>query len=107
MPTVIPMLETTKYAGAWFEHGHPFNDAAYSLVNDAPLMAAKVTRYEEVLREMEDALVETQAQLLQLIEAQKVDAVQLSQVESALSHLRRTRRELEEARSSPEAAAAS
>lgn len=100
MPSVIPILSATKYAGAWFEHGHPFNDAAYSLVNDAPLMAAKVTRYEEILREMEDTLDDTRTQLLRLVEARQVDAAQLSQVESALSHLRQTRRELEEARSS-------
>lgn len=98
MPNVNPMLNETKYAGAWFEHGHPFNDAAYSLVNDAPLMAAKVTRYEEVLQEMEDTLVDTRAQLLRLVEARQVDVTQLSQVESALSHLRRTRQEIELAR---------
>lgn len=98
MRPAIPILNATKYAGAWFEHGHPFNDAAYSLVYDAPLMAAKVTRYEEVLQEMERALVETRTQLLQLIETKTVDAVQMSHVDAALCRLRETRRELEEAR---------
>jgi hypothetical protein len=97
-PSSIPILNTTKYAGAWFEHGHPFNDAAYSLVNDAPLMAAKVTRYEEVLCHMESALVETREKLLELLDQRKVDAVQLSQVDAALSRLRETRRDLEAAR---------
>lgn len=98
MPTAIPILNATKYAGAWFEHGHPFNDAAYSLVYDAPLMAAKVTRYEVVLQEMEGALVETREHLLRLIEQGRVETVQLSQVDAALSRLRDSRRELEEAR---------
>lgn len=103
MPSVLPMLNATKYAGAWFEHGHPFNDAAYSLVNDAPLMAAKVTRYEEVLRDMEDTLVCTRTQLLRLVEAKQVDLAQLTQVDAALAHLRQTRRDLEEARESQDA----
>jgi hypothetical protein len=98
MPPALPILNDTKYAGAWFEHGHPFNDAAYSLVNDAPLMAAKMTRYEEVLAEMEAALCETQSHLTQLVAQNKVDAAQLSHVDSALEHLRQTRRELQEAR---------
>lgn len=98
MPSSLPILNATKYAGAWFEHGHPFNDAAYSLVYDAPLMAAKVTRYEEVLHDMELTLTQTRQKLLELVGEQKVDAAQLSQVEAALARLRETRRELEEAR---------
>lgn len=92
---VIPILQTTKYASAWFEHGHPFNDAAYSLVQDAPLMAAKIPRYEEVLNGMEAALGETHAHLLRLVEAGTVDRAQLSHVEAALDRLHVTRRELE------------
>jgi hypothetical protein len=95
-PPVIPILKSTKYANAWFEHGHPYNDEAYSLVNDAPLMAAKMSRYEEVLIDMERALSETRAQLLALVEAKKVEAAQLSHVEQALSQLRTSRRELED-----------
>lgn len=94
-PSVIPILQTTKYASAWFEHGHPFNDAAYSLVNDAPLMAAKMTRYEEILNGMETALGETHAHLMRLVETGKVDRAQLSHVEAALDRLQVTRRELE------------
>lgn len=98
MPPAIPILNATKYAGAWFEHGHPFNDAAYSLVNDAPLMAAKVTRYEEVLRDMETMLTHTRDKLLELVSERKVEQAQLSQVDASLARLRETRRELEEAR---------
>lgn len=98
MPPAIPILNATKYAGAWFEHGHPFNDAAYSLVNDAPLMAAKVTRYEEVLRDMETTLTHTRDKLLELVSERKVEPAQLSQVDASLARLRETRRELEEAR---------
>lgn len=97
-PPALPILNATKYAGAWFEHGHPFNDAAYSLVNDAPLLAAKITRYEEVLRDMELTLTETRQKLLELVGEQKVDAAQLSQVDASLARLRETRRDLEIAR---------
>lgn len=104
MPHSNPILDATKYAGAWFEHGHPFNDAAYSLVEDAPLMAAKISRYEDVLQDMEAALNETRAQLLQLVEAREISRTQLSQVEAALDRLRQTRRELEAARQKEEEA---
>ncbi len=98
MPHSNPILDATKYAGAWFEHGHPFNDAAYSLVEDAPLMAAQITRYEEVLQDMEAALNQTRAHLLKLVQANEIAPVQLSHVEAALERLRQTRRELEAAR---------
>lgn len=104
MPHSNPILDATKYAGAWFEHGHPFNDAAYSLVEDAPLMAAKISRYEDVLQDMEAALNETRTQLLQLVEAREISRTQLSQVEAALDRLRQTRRELEAARQKEEEA---
>jgi DNA repair ATPase RecN len=94
-PPIIPILQSTKYASAWFEHGHPFNDAAYSLVQDAPMMAVKVTRYEEVLKEMESALAETRAHLQRLVEAGKVEPAQLSHVEAALGQLHESRRDLE------------
>ncbi len=42
MPPIIPLLENTKYAGAWIENGHPYNDAAYSLITDAPFLAARL-----------------------------------------------------------------
>jgi hypothetical protein len=98
MPTPLPILKTTKYAGAWFEHGHPFNDAAYSLVQDAPLMAAKVTRYEAVLHELEGTLLETREKLMQLVASKAVEPAPLSQVDAALARLHEARRDLEAAR---------
>ena len=96
MPNANTILNTTKYAGAKFEYGHPFNDAAYSLVYDAPLMAAKVSRYEKVLHELEGTLEQTRLHLQQLAKSETIDAMQLYQVEAALAHLRDTRRELQD-----------
>lgn len=99
MPASTAMLTTeylsaTKYEGAKFEYGHPYNDAAYNLVYDAPSIVAKVTRYEQALSEMEAALVQAREQLQPLIDASKVDVAQLTQVDAALAQLRDLRRDL-------------
>lgn len=89
-------LTATKYAGAKFEYGHPYNDAAYNLVYDAPAMAAKVTRYEAILPELECALVRARDQLQALIEGQLSSSAELAQLNAALTHLGELRSELAE-----------
>lgn len=91
MPDTATFLSATKYAGAKFEYGHPYNDAAYNLVYDAPAIVDRMRRYEAILNEMEEALELAREQLGPLISDGKVDGDQLEQVNASLAHLRELR----------------